>query len=46
MMAYLPDDVWYIVCTHLWHQRDFKTLFNCVRSGKQLATIALKYLYR
>ncbi|MCJ1430061.1 hypothetical protein MMC29_007976 [Sticta canariensis] len=35
-----------MVCTQLWHQRDFNTLFYCACSGKQLATIALTNLYR
>lgn len=45
-MAYLPDDIWYIICTLLWHDRSFNTLFNCACSGKQLASIALTNLYR
>lgn len=45
-MTYLPDDIWHMVCTHLWHQRDLNTLFKCICSGKQLAAIAVKYLYQ
>lgn len=45
-MTSLPDDIWYMVCTELWYQQDFNTLFNCVCSGKQLANIAVIYLYR
>ena len=45
-MTYLPDDIWYMICTQLWHQRDSFTLFNCACSGKQLATMALTNLYR
>ena len=39
-MTYLPDEILCKVCTELWHQRDFHTLFNCARSWKQLAVIA------
>ncbi|MCJ1267316.1 hypothetical protein MMC22_007201 [Lobaria immixta] len=45
-MAYLPDDILYMICAQLWHQQDFNTLFNCACSGKQLATVALTNLYR
>ena len=46
MASFLPDDILYMICTELWHFRDFNTLFNCACSGKQLALSALANLYR
>ncbi|MCJ1423974.1 hypothetical protein MMC29_001861 [Sticta canariensis] len=45
-MVYLPDEVLYMICTQLWHQGDFQTLFRCACSGKRLAPIAITNLYR
>ena len=46
MVVSLPDDLLYMVCTKLWEQRDFDTLYHCARSTKQLADPALAHLYR
>lgn len=45
-MPHLPDEILCIICTQLWQQEDFNTLFNCACSGKKLATAALSNLYR
>lgn len=44
-MTYLLGEIWHLICSQLWHQRDFNTLFNCACSWKQLASIALPILY-
>lgn len=46
MPAVLPPDVMLMICECAANSRDFATLFNCVRSGKQLAGSALLWLYR
>lgn len=46
MAPTLPDDILYMICTQLWHQRDFDTLYHCSLSGKQLAVPALTNIYR
>ena len=45
-MAFLPDEILYMICTQLRHQRALNTLLNCACSGKELAEAALKNLYR
>ena len=46
IMASLPDDILYMICSQLWKRRDFDTLYHCVCAGKQLAVPALTNLYR
>lgn len=46
MPTSLPDDVLYMICTQLWHQRDFDTLYHAALAGKQLAVPALANIYR
>ena len=46
MLPTLPDDILYMICTQLWHQRDFDTLYHGALAGKQLAVPALTNLYR
>lgn len=45
-MASLPDDILYMICVQLYHQRDFNTLFSCACAGKRLSLPALMNLYR
>ncbi|KAL8877287.1 MAG: hypothetical protein Q9198_004668 [Flavoplaca austrocitrina] len=46
MAPSLPDDILYMICTQLWHQRDFDTLYHGALAGKQLAVPALTNIYR
>ena len=42
----LPDDILYMICTQLWHRRDFDTLYHCALAAKPLAVPALTNIYR
>lgn len=46
MAVSLPDDIYHMICTELWHLRDFNSLFSCALASKQLATPAIRELYR
>lgn len=46
MAALLPDDLLHMICGELWARRDFDTLYQCARAGKQLAVPALASIYR
>ena len=49
-MTYLPDDIWYMICTELWAKAPtghFHTIQLCLRRKQLAATsIALANLYR
>ncbi|KAL3425604.1 hypothetical protein PVAG01_02395 [Phlyctema vagabunda] len=45
-MLSLPAEVLLLICEILGHQGDFKTLYNCAISGRQLVGPALLWLYQ
>lgn len=46
MVLNLPAELLLLICEDLGHQGDFKTLYNCAISGKELVKHALLWLYR